>query len=100
MSFNPNQKRIELHLDVKTRWNSFPTMLEVASNRIQSAGNDGDIGFDALKTLLKAMEPVKLVFKNLSRDDATYMIADTILEFMFKKLSNLKNDISIKLMGN
>ncbi|KAL3882513.1 hypothetical protein ACJMK2_028849 [Sinanodonta woodiana] len=54
--------------------------------------------FDALKTLLKAMEPVKLVLENLNRDDAILMSANTTLEFMFNKLSNLNNDISTKLM--
>jgi len=46
------------------------------------------------------MEPVKLAVENLSREDATLMSADTILEFMFNKLSNLNNDISTKLMEN
>ena len=58
------------------------------------------LDFDALKTLLKAMEPVKLAVENLSREDATLMSADTILEFMFNMLSNLNNDIRTKLMEN
>ncbi|KAL3842795.1 hypothetical protein ACJMK2_020779 [Sinanodonta woodiana] len=58
------------------------------------------LDIDALKTLLKEMEPVKLAVENLSRNDATLMIADTILEFVFNLLSNRNNDISTKLMEN
>jgi hypothetical protein len=103
-------REIELHLDVKTRWNSIPTMLEplvkteVAIRETLTEFKALEIietlDFDALKTLLKAMEPVKLAVENLSREDATLMSADTILEFMFNKLSNLNNDISTKLMEN
>ncbi|KAL3866554.1 hypothetical protein ACJMK2_043844 [Sinanodonta woodiana] len=56
--------------------------------------------FDALKTLLKAMEPVNLAVENLSQDDAMLMSASTIAEFLFNKLSNLNNDISTKLLEN
>ncbi|KAL3842129.1 hypothetical protein ACJMK2_020177 [Sinanodonta woodiana] len=58
------------------------------------------LDFDALKIHLKAMEPVKRAIQNLSGDDATLMSANTILEFIFNKLSNLKNDISTKFMEN
>ncbi|KAL3875739.1 hypothetical protein ACJMK2_033660 [Sinanodonta woodiana] len=55
---------------------------------------------DALKTLLKVMEPVKLAVENLSRGDAMLTNANTSLEFMFNKLANETNDISTELMGN
>lgn len=54
---------------------------------------------DALKTLLKAMEPVILAVLR-SREDATLMSADKILDFMFNKHSKLNNDINTKLMEN
>ncbi|KAL3853627.1 hypothetical protein ACJMK2_017158 [Sinanodonta woodiana] len=53
---------------------------------------------DALITLLKAMEPLKLAVDN--RDDAMLMIAYIILEFMMNKHSNLKSVISTKLIEN
>ncbi|KAL3884857.1 hypothetical protein ACJMK2_024958 [Sinanodonta woodiana] len=55
------------------------------------------LDFDALKTLLKAMEPVKLAVENLSRDCVMLMSADTVVEFMFNKFSNLNNGISTML---
>lgn len=59
-----------------------------------------NVDFDALKDLLDAMKPVKLAVENLSREDSTLMSADTILEFMFEKLSLMNSEISKKLMDN
>ncbi|KAL3836151.1 hypothetical protein ACJMK2_021597 [Sinanodonta woodiana] len=66
----------------------------------KALGMNKTLDFDAPKTLLKAMEPVKLAVENLSRDDAMSMNANTSLEFMFNKFSNLNNDIRTKLMEN
>ena len=57
-----------------------------------------NVDFDALKGLLEAMKPIKLAIENLSKEDATLLSADTILEFMFEKLSLIKSEISKKLM--
>ncbi|KAL3842607.1 hypothetical protein ACJMK2_020600 [Sinanodonta woodiana] len=56
------------------------------------------LDFDALKTVLKVMEPVNLAVENPSRNDVTLMNAGAILEFIFIKVSNLNNDISTKLV--
>lgn len=104
-------REIELHLDVKTRWNSIPTMLEpliktqsaIRETLLEFNANSDlidNINFDALKDLLDAMKPIKLAVENLSREDSTLMSADTILKFMFEKLSFIKSDISKKLMEN
>lgn len=104
-------REIELHLDVKTRWNSIPTMLEPLI-KTESAIREtllefkadlylvDNVDFDCLKDLLEAMKPVKLAVENLSREDSTLMSADTILKFMFEKLSLIKSEISKKLMDN
>ena len=46
------------------------------------------------------MKPIKLAIENLSREDATLLSADTILEFKFEKLSLVNSEISKKLMDN
>ncbi|KAL3843021.1 hypothetical protein ACJMK2_020979 [Sinanodonta woodiana] len=58
------------------------------------------LDFDALKTLLKEMEPVKLAVDNPSRDGVMLMSSERILEFMFNKLSNRNDDLSTKLIEN
>ena len=105
-----HSREIEMHLDVKTRWNSIPTMLEPlikTEASIRETLQDfkaldliENFDFGALKSLLAAMEPVKLAVENLSREDSTLMSADTILNFMFTKLSNIKNEIAEKLLEN
>lgn len=105
------EREIELHLDVKTRWNSIPTMLEpliktetaIRETLLEFKADLSlvdNVDFDALKDLLDAMKPVKLAVENLSREDSTLMSADTILEFMFEKLSLMNSEISKKLMDN
>ena len=46
------------------------------------------------------MKPIKLAIENLSREGATLLSADTMLEFMFEKLSLVNSEISKKLMDN
>ena len=58
------------------------------------------VDFNALKGLLEAIKPIKLAIENLSREDETLLSADTILEFMFEKLSLVNSKISKKLMDN
>ena len=101
---------IELHLDVKTRWNSLITMIQPllkTENAIRETLQEFNalqmieaIDFSALKILVKAMEPVKLAVENLSREDATLVSAERILQFMFTKLSDLNSDISNQLITN
>lgn len=101
---------IELHLDVKTRWNSIPSMIEPlvktetaireTLREFNSLNVIEALDFSALKILVKAMEPVKLAVANLSREDATLVSAETILQFMFKKLSEINSEISDKLIQN
>jgi len=101
---------IELHLDVKTRWNSIPTMLEpliktevairetlIEFNALHLADS---VDFIALQSLLNAMQPIKLAVERLSREDATLVSAEIILDFMFNKLSEIKSEVSDKLFEN
>lgn len=103
-------KEIELHFDVKTRWNSIVTMIEPlikaetairhTLNKFQAGHIIENFDFPALKTMHQAMEPVKLAITNLSREDATLITAHKILEFMFTKLSAINSDFSRELQKN
>ena len=103
-------REIELHLDVKTRWNSIPTMLdsiiktEMAIRETLFEFNAthilDSIDFIALRNLYDAMEPIKLAVQRLSQEDATLASAEIILEFMFKKLSMINSKISEELYNN
>ena len=46
------------------------------------------------------MKPIKLAVENLSREDATLLSANTIVEFMFDKFFLVNSEISKKLMDN
>ena len=103
-------REIELHLDVKTRWNSIPTMLgsivktEMAIRETFFEFNAthllDSIDFIALRNLYDAMEPIKLAVQRLSQEDATLASAEIILEFMFNKLSMINSKISEELYNN
>lgn len=104
------EHEIELHLDVKHRWNSIPTMInpllktKVALYDTFTELNKLDIinalDFEALEMLQKAMEPIKLAVEVLSKQDATLVTADTVLNFAFRKLENLQSEISSILLKN
>lgn len=58
------------------------------------------VNFIALQSLLNAMQPIKLAVERLSREDATLLSAEIILDFMFNKLSEIKSEVSDKLFEN
>lgn len=103
-------REIELHLDVKTRWNSIPSMLKpliATEQSIRETLNEfkaqemiENINFGDLRTLLDAMEPIKIAVENLSKENATLLSADTIIKFMMDKLENLQSEIAGKLFQN
>lgn len=105
-----HHKEIELHLDVKTRWNSIPSMLtpllkteiEIRATLEEFKANEllENFSFESIKTLQAALEPVKIAVENLSKEDSTLLTADIVLKFMFEKLSKLDSDVSKKLKEN
>ncbi|KAG5683994.1 hypothetical protein PVAND_013247 [Polypedilum vanderplanki] len=82
-------KEIELHLDVKHRWNSIPTMISPLIKtkaalfetfaELNSLPIINKLDFEALKILEKAMDPIRVTVLALSRQDATLLTADKAL---------------------
>jgi hypothetical protein len=101
---------IELHLDVKHRWNSIPTMIEPilktkialfeTFSELNALEMINNLDFNGLKTLLQAMAPIKLAVEVLSRQDSTLLTANSVIEFAYKKLTDLNSDISNELLIN
>ncbi|KAG5667441.1 hypothetical protein PVAND_015421 [Polypedilum vanderplanki] len=93
-------KEIELHLDVKHRWNSIPTMISPLIKtkaalfetfaELNSLPIINELDFEALEILEKAMDPIRVTVLALSRQDATLLTADKALNFMISKLEQLK----------
>ncbi|KAG5672798.1 hypothetical protein PVAND_002891 [Polypedilum vanderplanki] len=103
-------KEIELHLDVKHRWNSIPTMISPLIKtkaalfetfaELNSLPIINELDFEALEILEKAMDPIRVTVLALSRQDATLLTADKALNFMISKLEQLNSDISKTLLDN
>ncbi|KAG5671612.1 hypothetical protein PVAND_001805 [Polypedilum vanderplanki] len=103
-------KEIELKLDVKTRWNSIPDLLQPiietkdilieTFNELNANEMIENLNFEALSVLFAAMVPVKLAVEALSNENATLLTADTVIEFMYRKLSEMENTISKELLDN
>lgn len=101
---------IELHLDVKHRWNSIPTMIDPliktklclfeTFTELNSLHIINDLDFTGLLALKAAMAPVKLAVETLSREDSTLLTADTVLNFMLQKLLEQNTTFSIDLHEN
>ncbi|KAG5672406.1 hypothetical protein PVAND_002537 [Polypedilum vanderplanki] len=82
-------KEIELHLDVKHRWNSIPTMISPLIKtkaalfetfaELNSLPIINELDFEALEILEKAMDPIRVTVLALSRQDATLLTADKAL---------------------
>lgn len=103
-------KEIELHLDIKTRWNSIACMIEPLLNtklalfetfvELNATEIINKLSFPGLEELLKALNPVKLAVEVLSKEDSSLLTADTVLEFTLKKLDELDTEISRNLSHN
>lgn len=101
---------IELHLDVRHRWNSIPNMIDSlikTKNCLFETFADlnkleiiNKLDFAALLSLQEAMEPIKLAVEVLSREDSTLVSADTVIEFMLQKLENVAGTIGTELYEN
>ena len=97
-------------MDVKTRWNSIPTMLDsliqtekpLRETLLEFEAEEyiNCVDFEALKVLTNVLEPVELAVKNLSKEDATLLSADVIIKFMLQKLSDIDHEISRTLHDN
>ena len=100
----------ELVKDVKHRWNSIPGMLEPVvkykvqiidtCNGFKESEMANGLDFEAIENLLNGVVPVKLAVEALSRQDATLVIADKTIEFLYDKLQQQNNGISTSLLEN
>lgn len=103
-------KEIELQLDVQHRWNSIFDMVDPiikakkclfeACAELNAFDLINSVDFEALMSLKNALYPVEVAVKALSRKDANLSTADTIINFMLKKVSELNTDISSSLHKN
>lgn len=101
---------IELHLDVKHRWNSMFKMTEPLLKtkkclfetfaELNSLELINKLDFDALLSLQNALIPVKLAVEYLSKENSTLSTADTVMEFMLNKLNNLNTAIADSFYTN
>jgi len=101
---------IELHLDVRHRWNSITAMtapliktkncLIETFNELQMVEIINKLDFISLCTLHESMEPIKLAVEALSSENATLLTAKTIVDFMLHKLSESNSIISLELYDN
>ncbi|XP_065659767.1 uncharacterized protein LOC136083828 [Hydra vulgaris] len=103
-------KEIELHLDVCHRWNSLFSMtapllktkkcLFQTSTELNALGVINKLDFESLASLHAVLEPAKLAVEFLSREDATFSTADTVLKFILSKLFAMNTEIASLLHSN
>lgn len=102
-----HDKRLELIIDCKTRWNSLVNMLErfyIVRLCISKALIDlrSEIRFTetewfAINDLKNSWQPLKLGVEVLCRRDATLITAETTVRFILEKLNNQSTPLSTKL---
>lgn len=105
-----HEKEIELHLDVKHRWNSIISMIEPILKtktclfetfmELNAVDMINSVDFESLHSLQAALEPVKVAVEYIGGDSATLLTADTVLDFMLRKLDAQNTEISISLYNN
>jgi hypothetical protein len=82
--------------DVQHRWNSIIGMLKPVDkykvqvidtcNGFKESEMANGLYFKAIKHLLNGVVPVELAVEGLSRQDATLVVADITIEFLYDKL--------------
>jgi hypothetical protein len=96
----------ELVKDVKHRWNMLEPVVKYkvqiidTCNGFKESEMANGLDFEAIENLLNGVVPVKLAVEALSRQDATLVIADKTIEFLYDKLQQQNNGISTSLLEN
>jgi hypothetical protein len=103
-------RNIELHLDVRHRWNSIFQMIDPllktkkclfeTFNELNAVEEINQLDIESLKALRDAMEPIKISVEALSREDSTLDTATTIIDFMLNKLVSYNTAVSNDLHVN
>jgi hypothetical protein len=101
-------KEMNLILDNNTRWNSLEAMLERYINlsecvksaliELNSAELHSESNIIVLKEIQNVLSPIKIAVEALSRKDATLLSSEIILNFTLDKLSQLKSNLSARMM--
>lgn len=101
---------IELVLDVKHRWNSIPCMISPllktkkclfeTFNELNANTIINKLDFDSLAGLRNSIEPIKLAVEALSQEKANLLTAETVVDFMLRKLSSKNSTINVELHEN
>lgn len=102
-------KEISLILDCQTRWNSLEIMIErfitlkecilLTLNDIGASHMWNELHYSNIMELCKALGPVRLAAEALGQRDANLLKSEGIFDFLSNELSNLKSEISSKLLN-
>lgn len=103
-------KKLQLLLDIKTRWNSLITMLKrflQIKDPVNKTLNDlgqqqiSEENISILKELLDVLAPLEIAIKELSKNSATLLTAEGVYKFIFESLdkfqTNLSKNLSIQI---
>lgn len=105
---NDRGNKLQLQLDVRTRWGSMLDMLETftkVSGSIKKALTEigklelwyEDIPL-SIKGTLEVLRIAKMTMDSISRDDATLLSAEGAFEFMFIELERIDSSVSLELL--
>lgn len=97
-------KDIALVLDVRTRWNSLLLMIErfmLLKNEVQKALIDlnepchiNEDDFLFIEEVIRILKPVKMAVEAICMHDANLLSCDVAINFMMKKISERRTEIS------
>lgn len=101
-------RKLQLQLDVRTRWHSLLIMLNTFSrvsgsikrvlgdiNRLELWSNEIPLAIDELASVLKI---AKMAMDEISKDDANLLTAEGALEFLFQELEEINSTLSLELL--
>ncbi|CAH0560643.1 unnamed protein product [Brassicogethes aeneus] len=104
---NDHGKELKLIIDCKTRWSSMLDMLDrfnFLKNSIKKTLIDLNmlpiLEWQTIKSVVKVLQPIKLIVEALCRCDIDLYKADVALKFMLKELSKIKIPLSTDLQDS
>lgn len=99
-------KKLQLQLDVCTRWNSLLSMVRTFSriadpvkevltetNHLEMWNNEFRLAIDQLFSVLNVAE---MTMNEISKDEATLLTADGAFEFLFDELQRINSKLSME----
>lgn len=101
-------KKLQLKLDVRTRWNSLLTMLKTfirvsnAVERTLTNINRDDLWSEdlvpSIENVLKVLNVTKLAMDAISKDEANLLTSEGAFEFLFDELIRMDSSLSLDLV--